>query len=211
MEIIGKYILGSKVMRLTAKIEDKYGRSTTVTPPFELCLQYSDEIRKKAYELVREEGAGLSAALMLAVKCTETRELHFSTPFGRHLLTLRDVVKSPAVPAHSAWTHPWLLPPSSQNSTWQPTGKGKGSGKPPVINSFAKPDAGKGKGGKGKIQGEPQHSPGSDGLFSRTKKGEEICFKFNGAAGCTGGCMRHHICRKCRATGHAVGSNKCNK
>ena len=71
-------------MKLEASGTDVSGAK--LTPSWEICIGYCDEIRKKSYELGREENYALLESLEKAVAHSETRELHFSAPFGRYII-----------------------------------------------------------------------------------------------------------------------------
>ena len=69
---LADYLLGDKVLGLEA------ASFTNTSVPWEVMFKYETAIRKKAFELVREEGMTLKTALKAAMKCDETRALHFT-------------------------------------------------------------------------------------------------------------------------------------
>jgi hypothetical protein len=207
---LAKHILGPKVRGLkSAPFDD----GTMISPKWSTIMTYQHYVRKKAYELVRDNNVELVTALTSAMAHEETRSLYLTAPFTQEIAKqakLQDQMSA----SHkqqggkgSDWIPPWLRPPAQSLSS-KP--KGRGKGQPQQKGKSNKGGSKKGD----KIRGQPQSEPGADGLFSRTAKGEEICNRYNSADGCPSlpkDCNRHHICRKCRQTGHHMLSRNCQK
>ena len=75
----GQYIMGPEVAKLTIPTNEG---EVPVRPSFALQLSYEMYIRKKAFELVKEDGHTLSSAMKMARTDTETRTFRFVTPLG---------------------------------------------------------------------------------------------------------------------------------
>ena len=89
-----------------------------VRPSFPIQLSYEFNIRKKAFELVREDGHSLAKALRMAREDSETRSLRFITPLG---------VPARRQPDHiSLWRDE---PPTKYHKGDKGKGKGKGKDK----------------------------------------------------------------------------------
>ena len=98
------------------------------------------------------------------------------------------------------------------------SGHGKGKGYSQGWNKGYSPDwykGGKpkgGNGGKGNTPGKGGKAGGfARGLLHETPDKLQICFDFNTAAGCRGGCNRVHICRMCGQPDHGMHENKCRQ
>ena len=103
------YVLGKKVWGMKAK--DGQG-NLIATPTWELVLSYEFELRKHAYDAVRDEGITLAVALTLAVKDTELRARYLITP-------MTFLASFPGKRAHDA----------PDQGEWPKKAKGKGEGK----------------------------------------------------------------------------------
>ena len=115
-----KYIFGPKVMRIESA---PVGQSATpIHPSWTLVLHYQQEIRKKAYEYVREDGTELTVAITKAIKDEETRALHFTAPFAQEVATFRDKRSLPPAPnlgfGEGGRRLPWI-----REGTTEPAGK----------------------------------------------------------------------------------------
>jgi hypothetical protein len=169
---LSDFVLGKHVAQL--EISTGYG---VRGPPWSLVLAFENALRKKAYEAIREGSQStISSALTAIRKDPEIMNLHFLVP-----LTLQ-------------------TSSSSQRSTTATSGAGYSQ-----SQSFVEAgrDEGRGRGGKGR------GGRGRGGAAKTKKKGKltldngkRICFRFNSAGGCKGGCGFEHICQKCKG-GHA--------
>ena len=83
------YIVGDKVMKLKAT-DSEGSNDTYLHPTFEQVMVYCFEIRKRAYELVRDDGYTLQEALVAARKDEEVKNLHLIVPT---LINTRNVDK----------------------------------------------------------------------------------------------------------------------
>ena len=133
-------------------------------------LEYEFQVRKLAYELVRTGDAA----------------------------TISDGLKAAIKDAETRQLH--LIDPMAL--TWS-SGRGKaasdadgGQGQQKKFKAAGSPaQAVKGKKkAKGKGKGGKSH------LHTRTRAGDSICFQFNGASGCRGGCNMKHVCQVCLAS-----------
>ena len=80
---LAKCILGSKLKGLkSAPIGDD---KVILMPEWTIALEYQQEVRKKAYEFVRESHLDLVAALGLAIKHEETRSIFLTAPFTQRI------------------------------------------------------------------------------------------------------------------------------
>jgi hypothetical protein len=71
------YLLGKRVWQMQGR--DSAG-NVVATPTWELVLSYEFELRKKAYDLVKEDAHSLSDALGMVIKDVEIRERYLITP-----------------------------------------------------------------------------------------------------------------------------------
>ena len=161
---------------LSKKVHNLEIGGTAVGPAWSITLAYEFECRRKAFELIREEGQTLVAALQAVVKDPEIKELHFTTSIA---LTSRTMSHAPPVPtptggeSKGAKRRRLASERAAAATSPQPTKpKGKGKGKE-----------------KGKAKGDKQE------LAWKTPDGRDICFAYNSPSGCSGTCSRVHVCR----------------
>lgn len=175
------YFLGRKVYLLEVCNED--GTKRPLSPPWNIVLSYELECRKEAIRKVVEEGIHLGVAMAAVIRDPELKELAFTSPVA-HLGRSRTSNPPSIGGAAQQISHPNLL----TNPNWPNKKRPQ-----PYAPSVPK---GKGKGkvkGGGKARGKGKKGSAPDG--------RQICFSFNGAAGCTDPrCARAHICRLCMGT-----------
>ena len=166
-EKVVKYLLGRKVYRLEAAAEN--GQKV----PWSAVLKYEFQIRKRAMELVKEEGMKLGAALDEAMQDSEVRALYFTANIT--LNRQRGTGKG-----------------SGQYEDEPPLKKlrkgGKGDHNPTKI---------KGSGKKAKGTGKSKGRGMKGGLLvaGATPDGRLLCYKWNEGLPCDGGCGMLHVCR----------------
>ena len=161
---------------LSKKVHHLEIGGTAVGPAWSITLAYEFECRRKAFELIREEGHTLVTALQTVVKDPEIKELHFTTWIA---LTSRTMSHAPSAPTGSA-----VESKGAKRRRLQKEAAARASAPEAVVPK------GKGKGkAKGKAKGDKQE------LAWKTPDGRDICFAFNSPAGCTGVCSRVHVCR----------------
>ena len=160
------FLLGEKCYNLV--IPSVTASSTTpVKPPWSVILHYELQLRKRAFQLVRENGTRIDDALTEAMKDAELKEVHFTSPLAL------------------------MGPQKRRQDIEQPNGgkwqKGQGKGKKGQQGATGA----KGKGGKGRGKDK-----GSGKTVATTDDGRQICFAYNSADGCsTANCSRVHVCR----------------
>jgi hypothetical protein len=164
------HFLGRKVHEML--VPQVQGEPLPLRPPWSVVLNYEYSVRKRAFEMVREEGLSLGVALVTCTHDSELKEINFTSPIS--LMGRRGVASLP---------HPEGHPAKAARTDRQ-----KGAG-----NS--------GKGGKsnkdgGKGSGKQSSGKGTGKLVANTADGRQICFAFNSATGCAGSCGRVHVCRK---------------
>jgi hypothetical protein len=171
------YLLGEKVYNLKVPAATNESMDA-IKVPWPVVLHYEYEIRKKALKECREMGTSLDQALSDAMKDSELKEVHFTSPLalmGRK--RINDDTKE--------WgKDKWLKKEGGKGKKEGGGAKGKGKGKK--------------EGGKGAKAGKQQ-------LVGNTADGRQICFAFNNTSGCsTASCGRVHCCRVkgCGATDH---------
>ena len=144
--------------------------NASIGPSWDRVCTFEYEARKKAYDRVRDGEASLVDAIKDVEKDAMLKEMHLVTP-----LTLGDHER------RGAGDQGFGKRPGNwedDRGSWKRPGP-KGGGK------------GKGKGAKG-------GGKGSGKLHANTPDGKQICFKYNNKdEGCSGGCQRIHVCRKC--------------
>ena len=166
--ILSDYILGSRVADLTCKSPTGEVVSRV---SWAQVLQYDHEVRKLAYELVRTgEVATISEGLKAAIKDSEARQLHLMDP-----MTMNNMVSS---------------------------GRGASRRQASDADGFQAPSnkarkGGSGNAGGGKAKGKKGKGMKKGGIWHRTPAGALICFNFNNAVGCPGGCSMQHVCQRC--------------
>ena len=169
--ILSDYILGARVAELTTRAPsgEVVGRVS-----WGQVLDFDHEVRKLAYELVRTGAvATISEGLKAAVKDAEVRQLHLMDP-----MTMSGVFGAGRGSSRRQAT--------DAGDYQAPSHKAK---KGEAQNSVGGGRKGRGKkNSKGKKKG---------GLWQRTSTGALICFAFNSAAGCPGGCNMQHSCQRC--------------
>ena len=109
------YIVGDKVMKL--KATDSEGSDDTyLHPSFEQVMVYCFEVRKRAYELVRDDGFSMKEALVAARKDEEVKNLHLIVPT---LINTRNADKKRKWSQAYQWTDTWNNNNDSQLSNKQ--------------------------------------------------------------------------------------------
>ena len=169
------FFLGSKVMLLKIPFGDS---TATLQPQWKVVLNYELECRRYAFELVRDSvpPVTLMAALMLAIKDSELKEVHFTSPIA---LGSKSISKATvALEAPDARPGRRARKTITRNAAITAGGNASKGG--------AKGSKGKGSKGKGKGKGRRYQS--------NTVDGRQICFSFNSAAGCPGDCGRVRVC-----------------
>ena len=156
----------------------------SLTVPWHVVMHYEWECRKFAFRQCRDELVALNTALMNAIKESETKEVHFTTPIALGGPRTSALKRSRDVPAHPAVQNP---PGSGKRA--KARAKAKASGKPkweaiPVPPApVREAGKGRGKGGKGK---------GKQGKVGQ----RQICYAYNSANGCDDpSCERLHVCQ----------------
>ena len=169
------FILGKKVATIEIASSSKEDGAPPIRPPWGIIMSYEYQVRKKAFDLVREENLTLAHAFKAACACSEVKELHFTTPIALAPM------KRPAASADdkgSKWKR--------GRGDWNYDDKGDNKGQKGGRKGDRKGD-GKGKKGRGR---------GGKALEHRTADGRMICFKFNDAKdACSGSCGMVHVCR----------------
>ena len=147
----------------------------TVRPAWELVLSYEYECRKFMFLQVREEGEVVHDLLESVTRNMELKQFPFTTPLAI------SPKRSKPQDGGDQWTDPDKTQKFKKKKRYGNDGKAGGKG------------GGKGKGGKdskGKGKGS-----GKAKLEWNTPDGRPICFAYNDAKGCAGGCGRVHVCR----------------
>ena len=171
---LADYVLGPKVMRLKATL-DANKPDSGPCPSWACVLHYEYEIRKAAYELVRADALTMVAALAVAMRDTELRHLHFTTPFQFELTKKTgggDGGKDKSKKQQQQQQHQQDKP---KNDQAKKTKKNKTKDKAKDNNPPAK-----------KLKERA----------TKTPDGREICFGWNSKRGCSG-CERVHVCQIC--------------
>jgi hypothetical protein len=176
---LSDHVLGKLVAGLAVKAVDG---SVLQTPSWTLVLSYDAEVRKKAYELIREGlVVNIAEGLLAACKDSTVMQIHFLTPLtltqggGAKNVHAAPPGNDPGSPGKRARKTAARAAAALLLARWpagkvpQPKGKGKGKGK------------GAGKGGRRKVN----------------DKGQPICFKFNNGEKCPAGCSYSHECQHC--------------
>ena len=160
------YLLGPMVADLKVPSLGVGQKLEEIKVPWAVILHYELEIRKHAFSYVRETGATIDSALSRAMKDSELKEVHFTSPL--------------ALMGRRRFDGNGDAPPPKWPKKWE---KGKGKGKEKGKEKGKKWEKGTGKGAKGD-------------LLSTTADGRQICFSYNSVAGCqNSACTRVHICR----------------
>ena len=165
-----KYLLGRKVYRLEAAAEN--GQRV----PWGAVLRYEFQIRKRAMELVKEDGMSLGAALDAAMADTEIRALYFTANVT--LARAKKGGKGDRDYDEPAW-----------KKTKTKGGKGGGNNDPVKVKGKTKAS------NKGKGYGKKQGTKGGFGVCGSTTDGRLLCYKFNEGSPCDGSCGMLHLCR----------------
>ena len=151
-------------------------KETNTPIPWATILKYEYQIRKRAMDLVKDEGKGLRTALKLAMADTELRNMHFI-----NRITLGSGGRKRTAPGDDTYKGRWQVKgDTSGKGAWKSSkakGKGKGNGK---------------KGGKGKSNSAVWK--GNLQVVAKTPDELPICFAFNWQ-GCDGSCGMFHCCR----------------
>jgi hypothetical protein len=174
------YLLGEKVAELKVPAMSVGEKMSELKVPWAVVLHYEFEMRKSAFGMIRETGITIDEAISKAMRDSELKEVHFTSPLA---LMGRKRDGGHGDPPPAKWS-------KKEMADWR---KGKGKGK------TGKPD---GKGGKDKGKGSKSWD-----TLSVTADGRQICFAFNTAAGCkVPACSRIHICRKkgCGSADHGL-------
>ena len=147
-----------------------------VPVPWSVVMTYDVEIRKKAFELVREDGFTLKRALQAAVVHEETRSLHF---------TIHRTIGGRRQGREGKGRKPGKG--GDDDTKKKKGGKDKGKG---VIKDKVKT-----KGG-GKSNGRQRASmKGGLTVVGSTSDNRLICYAYNEGRDCDGSCGMLHICR----------------
>jgi hypothetical protein len=190
---LAEYILGDKVAGL--KSAELGPSRLRISPEWAICLEYEYEIRKLAYEHIRDDGLDMLDAMAKAMRDEQCRSMFLTAPFGQQVAKYSaDFYSTSGIlyTTGGADVQPRSLPWMRGNEGGKgKVGKAKGE----------KGGAGKGKGtgsGKGKVATKVS-KPG------HPDDGKAICFKFNNSEACDASCGRAHVCQKCLGN-HAKGS-----
>ena len=170
---LAEYLLGDEVLNLEA------AKETNTPVPWATILKYEYQIRKKAMDIVKDEGKGLRTAIKQAMTDTELRNMHFI-----NRITLGSGGKKRGSPGDDTWKNngqPKGDP--TGKGAWKNKGKAKGKGK----------GAGKNRGGKGKADRTVVWKGGLQ-VVAKTPDELPICFAYNWQ-GCDGSCGMIHACR----------------
>ena len=140
-------------------------------------LKYEFQIRKKAMELVKEDGMKLGAALDEAMLDSEVRALYFTAhvTLGRQRQGGKGDYQG-IREKEPLWKKPRRAGKGDDKDKEKTKAKGKGKGK---------------SSGKGKQQGYKGGLP----VCGSTPDGRAICYKWNDGDACDGSCGRLHVCR----------------
>ncbi len=183
------HFLGPKCYTMAVPTVGKSdGTTQSVNPPWVVVLNYELACRRHALIAVFEKEITFMEALQEAMKCTELKEMHFTSPIA--LMGRAGSTKSPGTKVKK--THKEWKAQKKESAAAAAGGKVKGGGKA---------SGGKGKGTKGSK---------ASGLLTVTPDGREICFNFNGPQGCSNAsCARVHVCRRsgCLGPHSMVGCN----
>ena len=156
-------------------------------PEWAIVLHYELEIRKRANELIQEEGMDIETALTTAWKDPELRGLHFVTPYLRQC----SKVSSPGGAVEAPKKEDWRRKGGDRGGDRYNPYKGGKDGK------YGKGKSGKGKGDKD--NGKNWYGLSRNGkLVANTPLGPRICFKHNKHDAndkCDGNCGMEHVCR----------------
>ena len=155
----------------------------SLTVPWHVVMHYEWECRKFAFKQCREDLLPLNIALMNAIKDSETKEIHFTTPIALEGPRTAALKRAREITPQN----PVQNPPGTGKRA-KARAKAKALGKPKWEQAVPVPPApvrakGKGKGGKGR---------GKQG-----KVGDrQICYAYNSAGGCEdAACERLHVCQ----------------
>jgi hypothetical protein len=180
---LSDYILGKLVAGLACK---DTGGVVLKVPSWSLVLSYDAEVRRKAYELVRDGNADtIAQGLAAACKDSTVMQIHFLTP-----LTLTSGGKVPHADADDPWKPTKRARKAAAKAAAAETA-GRGPGAKGAANSSPK--------GKGKGAGGGKGAKGKAGRRRTNDKGQPICFKFNNGQSCQAGCTFAHECQICGA------------
>ena len=149
--------------------------------PWHVVMHYEWECRKFAFKLCRDEGTSLNEALMQAIRDSETKEVHFTTPIalgGPRTAALKRTREVNIQPAQQN------APGTGKKALKKARAAAKAAGgvaKPAPPAPVGGKAGGKGGKGRGKLQ---------------TKVGQrEICYNFNNAGCNNAACERLHVCQ----------------
>ena len=189
-----EYVLSDQIHRLAAK--DGHG-TVVATPPWALVVSYEYQIRKKAFALLAsDEMDTLANAMTAARKCTETKEIHFLTPFTVCRMGDTGVASIPnEYSKRNRGNGRSSYGGYSDFGGLSGGGKQKGS-KGSARKGFGKGGFSKGGGKKGKSTGLPKDLPDLP-RKERTADGQQICYTYNMSGQFCPGCQRVHSCWWC--------------
>ena len=170
------YFLGEKVMLLKIPLGDT---TVTLDPQWKIVLNYELQCRRAAFDLVRdsEPGCTLKDALMISIKDSELKEVHFTSPIA----------------LGNSSSHKRSLPAIGASSNPQPGKRAKRTAARLMSLSTAAPKGSKGN-GKGSKGAKGGKGKGKRKYQSNTADGRQLCFNFNSEVGCDGSCGRVHLC-----------------
>ena len=164
---LAKYLLGRKCYRLEAATDNNLG------VPWAAILKYEYQIRKLAFEKVRDDRITLTNAIEMAMVDSETRSLYFTANVT--LATRKRGKGKGDEPPHKYQKTQDIIKKGLKG----PVKGGKGGKN--------KPAKGQGKGKQGYKGGLP--------VTGTTPDGRLICYKHNDGQECDGSCGMLHACR----------------
>jgi len=173
-ELWTDYFLGSKVYLLETVGSD--GTKKPLQPPWAVILSYELKCRKNVVLQTQETAITFVAAMALAIRDPELKELAFTSTIAHMGRTVKPTPTLPTLPKVNLQNPNWPLK-KDRSVPYQTPVKGAGKNK------------GKGKGkGRGKGKGKQAKN---------TPDGRQICFSYNSASGCSEPCpdSRIHVCR----------------
>ena len=182
------YLLSEHCFLMTGRSAEGFAISG---PSWAQLLLYEFQVRKKAWQMVQNEGATFKDALRAAWRDPVVKERFLTTPVA---------LTSAAQPKRS-WDGG--ASESQDGHGKRPKGNKKGSGR------------GKGGGAKGKGKGKGKGKTASDrlGIASRTPDGQAVCFSYNDFnVRCRDkNCRFTHVCGLCSARHPAYACSKGNR
>ena len=161
------YILGEDVYGFKLTVQD-----TIVVPPWQVVMEYEQQIRKHALKRVIYDDEDIATALMYCQTNASLKEKYFSTPMAINASVMSK--KRPNDGTNDAKKgNKWQKNHEGNKQKEGNKGKGRGRGKSDDKKAFT-----------------PQHK------HTKTPDGRAICYRFQDNT-CKGKCQFVHVCSTC--------------